>query len=74
MRLETYDDWKRCITVDCGIPLTATFIATRIAALSNARDEHTAKFIEQWGEDHRQRVLKWLTQAAGDSAGIESSQ
>jgi ABC-type proline/glycine betaine transport system substrate-binding protein len=66
MRLDTFDDWKRCITVDCSLSLTAAFIAARIAALSDTRDEHTTKFVKQWGEAHRQRVLGWFRQAAAN--------
>ena len=29
----TYDDWKYCITVLCGIPLDLAYVEQRLAAL-----------------------------------------
>lgn len=30
---KTYQQWYRCITEECGIPLTQAFIASRLAVL-----------------------------------------
>ena len=60
MRLSTYEDWKRCITVECGIPLTLLFIEQRLAALWDPRDLHTQKFVAEWKEDHLNRVTEWF--------------
>ncbi|MEM9047240.1 MAG: hypothetical protein AAGC92_00850 [Pseudomonadota bacterium] len=60
----SYDDWKHCITVSCGIPLTPSFVQARIAALSDASDFHTKKFIESWGQVHHAQTLAWFEQAA----------
>ena len=62
----TYDDWKHCITVSCGIPLTPHFVQERITALADAENHHTRKFIERWGEAHRDRTLAWFRQAADE--------
>ncbi|MEL6686390.1 MAG: hypothetical protein AAFP97_02070 [Pseudomonadota bacterium] len=59
-----YDEWERCITVDCGIPLTADFVAERIEALQNDKDYGTQKFVKQWGEAHRTQTLEWFREAA----------
>ncbi|MEM1037470.1 MAG: hypothetical protein AAGI14_12000 [Pseudomonadota bacterium] len=61
--LQTYEDWERCITVDCGIPLTPDFIAERIKRLEDKRDYQTRKFIEQWGDAHHAKTLGWFKQA-----------
>ncbi|MEM9600930.1 MAG: hypothetical protein AAF926_07900 [Pseudomonadota bacterium] len=66
---KTYEDWERCITVDCGIPLTADYVADRIQALQDDADYHTQKFVRQWGETHRQKTLSWFQQAATKLAG-----
>ncbi len=55
--------WRRCIEVDCGIHLTPDFIAARRRALADDRDPHTRRFVAQWGEAHRRRVLGWLNEA-----------
>ncbi|MEM1388950.1 MAG: hypothetical protein AAF748_11145 [Pseudomonadota bacterium] len=67
---ESYDDWKHCITVKCGIPLTTDYVQERIAALSNQNDFHTQKFIKRWGSSHHARTLTWFQRAAEElSAG-----
>ncbi|MEM6486681.1 MAG: hypothetical protein AAF677_00180 [Pseudomonadota bacterium] len=60
----TYDEWEHCITVACGIPLTQDFVVGRIAALQDANDYHTRKFIETWGEAHHAQTLEWFKEAA----------
>lgn len=66
--LESYDDWKHCITVGCDIPLTPAFVEARLAALQNRSDMHTRKFIDQWGEAHLNRVIGWFEQARRELA------
>lgn len=60
---QTFDEWKHCITVDCGLELTPDFISGRIAALQNPKDYSTQKFIQLYGEQHLQNVLGWFAQA-----------
>lgn len=64
--LNTYEDWKRCIIVDCEIPLTLGFVEDRLAALRNRADLHTQKFVDQWGEAHLEQVIGWFEQAKGE--------
>ena len=37
--LNSYQDWKHCITELCGIPLTQAFIEQRLAALRDAAEQ-----------------------------------
>ena len=62
--LETYDDWKHCITVLCRIPLTPAYVEQRLAALRDPADNGTQRFIATWGEAHLARVIDWFEQAA----------
>jgi hypothetical protein len=64
MQLQIYDDWKRCIVEDCGIPLTKAFVERRLAALADRGDWSTQRFIDVWGERHLRRVLAWFERAA----------
>ncbi|MCR9092033.1 hypothetical protein [Algiphilus sp.] len=66
--LNSYQDWKHCITELCGIPLTQAFIEQRLAALRDATDGKTRQFVEVWGEPHRQRVIGWFEQAQREVA------
>ncbi|MEM7568969.1 MAG: hypothetical protein AAF337_04160 [Pseudomonadota bacterium] len=60
---ETYDEWEHCITVKCGVPLTAQYIEERLAALKDPSDFHTQKFIQLWGQAHHGRTLAWFEEA-----------
>ena len=37
----TYDQWRHCITVECGLALTPVSIAERLAVWRNAQSEET---------------------------------
>ena len=63
LSLETYDDWKHCITVLCRIPLTLTNVEQRLAALRDPADNGTQKFIATWGEAHLAHVTGWFERA-----------
>lgn len=61
---ETYDEWRHCILVECGLKLTKPFIEKRIAALRNKREHHTQQFVKRYGQSHHQQVLNWFAMAA----------
>lgn len=66
---ESYGEWKHCITVECRIPLTADYVAKRIAALSNGRDPTTARFTALYGDAYRLRIIGWFEQARSELSG-----
>ena len=68
MRLDSYEDWKHCITVECGIPLTPDYIEGRIAALKNSQDHHTQKFRSAYGDAHLAKVIGWFEKARTDAS------
>lgn len=61
---QTYEEWEHCITVKCGLALTAEFVSNRIKSLEDRTDLRTQKFIEFWGEAHYAQTLGWFRQAA----------
>ncbi len=63
---ETYEQWRHCIVVDCGLTLTKAFIDARIAALRDNREHHTQQFVKRYGTQHHQQVLNWFKQAANE--------
>ena len=62
----SYAEWRHCIEFDCRQPLTADFIATRLAALNNPADAHTRDFTRLYGESHLRAVIAWFTHAASE--------
>lgn len=59
----TYEQWRHCITVDCGLTLSAKFIDQRIEELKNESDFKTKQFLELYGPEYRDQVLSWFERA-----------
>ncbi|MEM9695816.1 MAG: hypothetical protein AAGA56_24955 [Myxococcota bacterium] len=66
--LNSYDEWKHCITVKCGIPLTSDYVDKRLAALSDEQDKATARFVELYGDAYRRQTIAWFEQARRELA------
>ncbi len=66
--LKTYDEWKHCITVLCGIPLTQAYVEQRLAALRDPTDYGTQRFAVTWGPAHLARVIDWFERAERELA------
>ncbi len=64
---ESYSEWRRCITEDCGIALTKSYIQQRIEALSDKHNEHTQQFLRCYGEAHWRNVLSWFEKAMNEA-------
>jgi hypothetical protein len=58
-----YIEWKKCIEIDCQIPLTAEFITSRLSSLRNESEQSTKKLIELYGMAHLQRLVEWFSRA-----------
>ncbi|HVW51941.1 MAG TPA: hypothetical protein VHC91_16375 [Trinickia sp.] len=59
----TYDQWRHCITVECGLALTPAFIAEGLAVWRNAQSEETSRFRRLYGDQHWNAVTAWFEQA-----------
>ena len=59
----TYEDWRHCITVECGIELTPEYISKRISALQNSKDHYTQQFVKRYGDQYLQQILSWFIQS-----------
>ena len=60
---QNYEQWKRCITIDCGLELTADYISERISSLQNNNDYYTQQFVKLYGQEYLNQVLNWFMQA-----------
>ena len=60
MKLSNYNEWQRCITIECGIPLTTEYIQARLNALRDPADLHTQRFAREWGQAHLNQVIHWF--------------
>jgi hypothetical protein len=60
---ETYAQWRHCIEVECGIPLTPAFIDERLAVWRNPAHDECRRFAQLYGDAHRQSIQQWFDQA-----------
>lgn len=60
---KTYQQWYRCITEECGIPLTQAFIASRLAVLESQDHQETRRFVSLYGQPHLNSVVQWFKKA-----------
>ena len=63
----TYEEWRHCITVKCGIPLTADYIEQRLRALQSPNDAGTARFRKSYGQDQLDQTIRWFEQARAEA-------
>ncbi|MDR2330229.1 MAG: hypothetical protein LBE58_11555 [Comamonas sp.] len=71
---KTYAQWRHCITVECGIPLSADFIAQRLAVWRNPGLEETRRFRHLYGDAHWQAVQRWFVQAAQEQESAAAAE
>ncbi|WP_115717001.1 hypothetical protein [Gallaecimonas mangrovi] len=60
---ENYQQWRHCITVECGITLTPAYLAERLTVWRSANCEETLRFRRRYGDNHWRSVLAWFEQA-----------
>lgn len=63
---QTYEQWRLCITVQCGMALTRSFAEERLAVWSNPAVDETRRFGQLYGASHLERVAGWFRRALGD--------
>ena len=60
---KTYQQWYRCITEECGIPLPQAFLASRLAVLESQDHQETRRFVSLYGQQHLNSVVQWFKKA-----------
>ena len=66
MTPSTYDEWRHCIEVKCGLLLTPAFVQQRLSALHDHRNYQTQRFREMWGDEHLRDVITWFEKAENE--------
>lgn len=65
---QNFNEWKYCITVECEITLSASFIAQRLLVLRDESNEETRRFRQRFGDNYWHSVIGWFTQAEEEFA------
>ena len=55
---QTFDEWRQCIVVDCGLELSERFIEQRISSLQDMSEHYTQQFVRKYGPEHHQRCIR----------------
>jgi hypothetical protein len=63
---QSYEDWRTCIVIKCGIPLTREYILSRLSSLKDATAHENRRFVQLYGEGHWRRVTHWFEMALKD--------
>jgi len=64
---QSYEQWRHCITVECGLALTAEFIRERLAVWCDEGAFETSRFRELYGDSHWQAVVGWFERAGREA-------
>ena len=65
---QNFEEWKYCITVECGILLSASFIAQRLSVWRNESHEETRRFRQRFGDNYWRSVIGWFAEAEQELA------
>lgn len=60
---QTCEQWRHCITVECGIPLTRAYVEERLALWSGSAVDETRRFEQLYGPARHERVRQWFAQS-----------
>lgn len=63
---KNYQQWYRCITEECGIPLTQAFITSRLAVLQDPGHQETRRFVSLYGQSHLNSIVQWFKKVRED--------
>jgi len=64
----SYEAWRDCITVRCGIKLTESYIKSRLEELEQTDHSKTREFAKLYGSEQLQRTISWFHRAASELA------
>jgi hypothetical protein len=56
-------EWRDCIIVRGRIPLTKTYIESRLKELRDTKDSRSKLLVEKYGPAHHQQIIAWFEQA-----------
>jgi hypothetical protein len=63
----SYQQWRECITVRCGIALTKTYIASRLVELRDPSHPKTHEFCGKYGQAYLTQIVQWFETAQKES-------
>jgi hypothetical protein len=66
MIFHSYQDWKNCIEVKCGISLTIAFVEERLSVFKDESNAEKKRFAEFYGESHCMQIASWFEQSKNE--------
>ncbi|TFL10144.1 hypothetical protein CSC67_17375 [Pusillimonas caeni] len=65
---QSYEQWRHCIIVECGIALTSQYVEQRLSVWRNEALEETQRFRRRYGDRHWRAVQEWFERASRELA------
>jgi hypothetical protein len=65
----TYEAWRECITVRCGIKLTGPYIDSRLKELRRTDHPRTHEFKRLYGDRQLDKTIAWFEQSRANVMG-----
>lgn len=59
---QNFQEWKKCITIDCKIELTKEFAMKRLNVYLDRNNPETQKFAKLYGQQHLNNIISWYKQ------------
>lgn len=56
-----FEQWKHCITEECGIDLNPGFAGERLLVYTNPEHPETRNFVRLYGEEHLRNIINWFS-------------
>ncbi|MEM6641170.1 MAG: hypothetical protein AAF610_14870 [Pseudomonadota bacterium] len=66
---QNYDQWRHCITVECGIPLTSEYVEQRLRVWRDESAQETRRFRELYGDDYWKFMTSCFERASTELKG-----
>ena len=61
---ENYQQWRHCITEECGIPLTSEFVEQRLRVWRDESSQETKRYRKLYGDQYWKFMISCFERAS----------
>lgn len=62
----SFEEWKYCIEIKCGIALTDAYVESRISALQDFNSKEVKDFVRLYGAAHLEKILSFFRRSQSE--------
>ncbi|MEM7764648.1 MAG: hypothetical protein AAF290_11240 [Pseudomonadota bacterium] len=63
-----YEQWRHCISVECGLELSPAFIEQRLKVWKDEQAQETRRFRQLYGVQYLAAVVSWFERAQKEAS------